>query len=110
MSFFSWNSPSKIFEFEWENGQIETSSVFIGEINGINANDFAIEEFYATSKDGTKVPYFLTYRKNIKKTGKNPTLVNIYGSYGDIYNLYYRPDYFDFIRSYDGYMVWGGVR
>ncbi|MCO5598616.1 hypothetical protein L7F22_052713 [Adiantum nelumboides] len=51
MSFFSWNSPSKIFEFEWENGQIETSSVFIGEINGINANDFAIEEFYATSKD-----------------------------------------------------------
>ncbi|PWN34996.1 alpha/beta-hydrolase [Meira miltonrushii] len=110
MSFDSWNSPIKIFEFKWMNGQLDTSTVLTGHIKGSSPDDFTIEEFYATSKDGAKIPYFLTYRKNIRRTGSNPTLVNVYGSYGDVYSLYYRPDYFDFIRSYDGYMVWAGVR
>ena len=110
MSFWSWNTPSKIFEFKYINGALQTSTIYTGKIKGSNPNDFTIQEFYATSKDGTKIPYFLTNRKNIKKTGKNPTLVNIYGSYGDVYSLYYRPDYFDFIQSYDAFVVWGGVR
>lgn len=110
MSFSSWNTPNMIFEFKWIHDRLVTSTILIAHIQGSSPNDYAIEELYATSKDGTQIPYFLTYRKDIKKTGNNPTLVNIYGSYGDTYNLYYRPDYFDFIRSYDGYMVWGSVR
>ncbi len=39
------------------------------------------EQFYATSKDGTKVPYFVVHRKDMQLNGQNPTLLNAYGGF-----------------------------
>ncbi len=39
------------------------------------------EQFYATSKDGTKVPYFVVHRKGMQLNGENPTLLNAYGGF-----------------------------
>jgi len=39
------------------------------------------EQFYATSKDGTKVPYFVVHRKDMRLNGENPTLLNAYGGF-----------------------------
>lgn len=109
--FYSWNSPRKIFEFKsTKAGQVDTSLVTNQRIKGTNPDDFAIEELYATSKDGTKVPYFVTYRKGTKKDGKAPAWVHVYGSYGDVDSLYYEPNYFDFLRSYDSFFIWASPR
>ena len=108
--FYSWNSPRKIFEFKSKGSQIETSLVTNQHIKGSNPDDFAIEELYATSKDGTKVPYFVSYRKGFQKNGKHPCWVHVYGSYGDVDSLYYEPNYFDFLRSYDSCFVWASPR
>ncbi len=40
-----------------------------------------VEQFYATSKDGTKVPYFVVHRKDMQFNGQNPTLLNAYGGF-----------------------------
>ncbi|HEV2276559.1 MAG TPA: prolyl oligopeptidase family serine peptidase [Acidobacteriaceae bacterium] len=40
-----------------------------------------VEQLYATSKDGTKVPYFVVHRKNMQLNGENPTLLNAYGGF-----------------------------
>lgn len=40
-----------------------------------------IEQLYATSKDGTKVPYFVVHRKDLKYDGTNPTLMTAYGGF-----------------------------
>lgn len=45
-------------------------------------NNYVEERVWATAKDGTKVPISIVYRKKIKKDGKNPLLLNSYGSYG----------------------------
>lgn len=45
-------------------------------------NNYTEERIWATAKDGTKVPISIVYRKGIKKDGKNPFLLNSYGSYG----------------------------
>lgn len=37
---------------------------------------------YATAKDGAKIPISLVHRKDLRKNGKNPTLLYGYGSYG----------------------------
>jgi len=39
------------------------------------------EQRFATSKDGTKVPYFVVYPKNYKSDGTNPTVLYGYGGY-----------------------------
>jgi prolyl oligopeptidase len=42
---------------------------------------FVTEQFWATSKDGTKVPYFVVHAKGLKLDGSNPTLLNAYGGF-----------------------------
>lgn len=40
-----------------------------------------VEQFEATSKDGTKIPYFVVRRKDLKYDGTNPTLLSAYGGF-----------------------------
>jgi prolyl oligopeptidase len=45
-------------------------------------NDVEVTRKFAVSKDGTKVPMTLLYRKGLMQDGKNPTLLNAYGGFG----------------------------
>lgn len=46
-----------------------------------DAGDNVIEQHFATSRDGTRVPYFLVRRKDLKLDGKAPTLLYGYGGF-----------------------------
>jgi prolyl oligopeptidase len=46
-----------------------------------DASNLVVEQLQATSKDGTKVPYFVVRRKDIKYDGSNPTILNAYGGF-----------------------------
>ena len=46
-----------------------------------DASKDTIEQLYATSKDGTKVPYFVVHRKDLKYDGSAPTLMTAYGGF-----------------------------
>ena len=46
-----------------------------------DASKFVTEQHWATSKDGTKVPYFLVRAKETKLDGSNPTLLYAYGGF-----------------------------
>ena len=46
-----------------------------------DASKFAVDQYWATSKDGTKVPYFVVHAKDLKLDGSNPTLLNAYGGF-----------------------------
>jgi len=45
------------------------------------AADLVVEQKEATSKDGTKIPYFIVRRKDLKLDGSNPTLLHAYGGF-----------------------------
>jgi prolyl oligopeptidase len=45
-------------------------------------DDVEVVRLFATSRDGTKVPMTLLYRKGLQKDGKSPTLLYAYGGYG----------------------------
>ena len=46
-----------------------------------DASNLVVEQLWAVSKDGTKVPYFVVHRKDIKYDGNNPTLLSAYGGF-----------------------------
>ena len=46
-----------------------------------DAKPYKVEQFESTSKDGTKVPYFVIMNKKTKFDGKNPTVLYGYGGF-----------------------------
>ena len=46
-----------------------------------DASSLKVDQLEATSKDGTKVPYFVVHKKDMKYDGNNPTLLNAYGGF-----------------------------
>ncbi|MEA3000504.1 MAG: prolyl oligopeptidase [Sphingomonadales bacterium] len=46
-----------------------------------DASNLVAEQYEATSSDGTRIPYFLVHRRDIKLDGNNPTLLYAYGGF-----------------------------
>lgn len=54
-----------------------------------NTDNLEVFQEFATSKDGTQVPFFMIRRKDIKLNGKNPTLLYGYGGFEISLNPHY---------------------
>ena len=76
--FTSFVYPMTVFKYDIETN---TSTVFRAPQVDFNPAEFTTEQVFVTSKDGTKVPMFLTYKSNLQKDGKNPTLLYGYGGF-----------------------------
>jgi prolyl oligopeptidase len=48
---------------------------------------FVTEQLFATSKDGTRVPVFVTHRRDLRYDGSTPALLWTYGAYGDLWTV-----------------------
>ncbi|MGH7605171.1 MAG: prolyl oligopeptidase family serine peptidase [Gemmatimonadaceae bacterium] len=46
-----------------------------------DAKGLVVEQLEATSKDGTKIPFFVVHRQDMKRDGSNPTLLGAYGGF-----------------------------
>src|SRR5262249_31716320 len=46
-----------------------------------NPDDYEVKQVFFKSKDGTKVPMFITARKGVKLDGSNPTILYGYGGF-----------------------------
>ncbi len=54
-----------------------------------DASGDVVEQLEATSSDGTKIPYFVVHRKDIKYDGTTPTLMTAYGGFQSSSTPYY---------------------
>ena len=77
-SFTSYVYPPTIFKYTIESGASE-----LYKESGVDFDPEAFEskQVFYTSKDGTKVPMIITYKKGIKLDGTNPTLLYGYGGF-----------------------------
>ncbi len=46
-----------------------------------DASADTVDQYFAVSKDGTRVPYFVVHRRDLQYNGSNPTLLNAYGGF-----------------------------
>jgi len=57
-----------------------------------NPDDYETHQVFCKSKDGTRVPIFLTHRKGIALDGSNPTYLYGYGGFQISITPYFSPD------------------
>jgi prolyl oligopeptidase len=57
-----------------------------------DASHLTVEQFDATSSDGTRVPYFIVHRTDIKLDGSTPTILTAYGGFLISETPYYSPE------------------
>ncbi|MEO8075380.1 MAG: prolyl oligopeptidase family serine peptidase, partial [Acidobacteriota bacterium] len=77
--FNSMNVPPAIYRYEIAPRR---SRVFRqAKVPGYNPASFETKQVFYTSKDGTRIPMFLVYRKGLKLDGNNPTLLYAYGGF-----------------------------
>jgi prolyl oligopeptidase len=77
-TFTSFNYPPTIFKYDIKTGQ---TSLFKRTEVKFKPADYEVKEVFVPSKDGTKVPVFLSYRKGLLLNGTNPTLMYGYGGF-----------------------------
>lgn len=77
-SFSNYVTPSTIYDFDVETGK---SSVYKKPAIKFNPDDYESKQVFYTSKDGTKVPMMISYKKGIKLDGTNPTILYGYGGF-----------------------------
>jgi prolyl oligopeptidase len=77
-SFTNYKTPGNIYKYDIEEG---TSLLYRKPDIDFNPEDYESNQVFYTSKDGTKVPMIITYKKGIQLNGKNPTILYGYGGF-----------------------------
>jgi prolyl oligopeptidase len=77
-TFTSYTQPATIYSLDVTSGK---SSIYKESKVDFNPADFESKQVFYQSKDGTKVPLIITYKKGLVLNGKNPTLLYGYGGF-----------------------------
>lgn len=88
--FSSFVYPSALYSYDMTSG--ESTPLRTTSVAGLNPDDYVTEQVFYTSKDGTRVPMFLTYRKDLKRDGKNPVYLYGYGGFNITLNPGFSPN------------------
>lgn len=84
MSFSSFAYPPAIFEYS-EN---ELKTFWKADVP-IDTSQIVTEQVFFESKDKTKIPMFIIYKKGLEKNGKNHTFLRGYGGFNVSYPMYF---------------------
>jgi len=77
-TFTSFTVPGTIYRYDMETGE---SKLYAKPNLKFRQDDFISEQVFFQSKDGTRIPMFLTYKKGMKRNGKNPVYLYGYGGF-----------------------------
>lgn len=98
-TFSTFNIPPTIFRYDIKS---QKSSVFRTPEVKFTTSDYEVKQVFYPSKDGTKIPMFITHKKGLKLDGTNPTLLYAYGGF----NISSNPGFSPLIV---GWLEQGGV-
>jgi len=77
-SYTSFNMPNTIYRYDMPSG---ASSVYRQPQVDFDPAQYTTQQVFYNSKDGTRIPMFITHKKNIQLDGHNPTMLYGYGGF-----------------------------
>lgn len=95
-TFTSFTFPPTIYQYDIKSGK---STVFRNPEVDFKATDFETKQVFYTSKDGTKIPMFITFKKGLELNAKNPTLLYGYGGFNINLNPSFNPLLIPFLEQ-----------
>lgn len=98
-SFTSYTMPNTVYSYDLNT---DKSTVWAAPKINFRSDDYKTEMLFYTSKDGTRAPLFITYKKGMKLNGRNPLLLYGYGGF----NITYAPF---FVSNYIPFLERGGI-
>lgn len=85
-SVVSFVTPEEVYFYDVQAG---TSKRIFKPVTSFRSSEYETKQVFYTSKDGTKVPMFITHKKGLELNGKNPCFVFGYGGF----NISYTPEF-----------------
>lgn len=95
-TFTSFTVPGAVYRYDI--GQ-NTYSLLRAPKVGFDADAFVTEQVFYPSKDGTRIPMFLTYKKWLKRDGRNPVYLYGYGGFNISLNPGFSSSRIPFLES-----------
>jgi len=86
--FTSFSVPTSIYRLDVDKAE---STLFRAPKVDFDANAYETRQVFYTSKDGTRVPMFLSFKKGMKQDGNNPTLLYGYGGFDAALTPFFSP-------------------
>ena len=80
-SYQSFTTPPSVYDYDMRERKRQLLKQ-IEVLGGYDATRYASERTFAVAADGVRVPISIYYRKDLRKPGAQPMLLNAYGSYG----------------------------
>ncbi|WBU90523.1 prolyl oligopeptidase family serine peptidase [Cellulophaga omnivescoria] len=77
-SFTNYNTPGSSYSCNVETGKYKQ---YWSPNIDFNSDDYESKQVFYASKDGTKIPMIITYKKGLELNGKNPTILYGYGGF-----------------------------
>ena len=85
-SYSSFNTPSTINRLNVATGEV---AVFRAPAVAFDPSDYVVEQVFYESKDGTRVPMFISHHREVVPDGNRPTMLYGYGGF----NISMQPSY-----------------
>ncbi|ANU07643.1 prolyl oligopeptidase family serine peptidase [Paraurantiacibacter namhicola] len=102
-SFSSYNRPTTIYRMDMATGE---TSIFAAPDLQFDPDDFAVEQRFYNSKDGTRVPMFIVRRKDVAESGAAaPTLLYGYGGFDISLTPGFSPSRMAWVEAGGAYVV-----
>lgn len=112
----SFVNPGTVYRLNWKGvkddvrGVPSTSKHRVTQVKGIDPSQYISRQIFVTSKDGTKIPVFLTHRKDTPMDGTAPVWLYFYGGFGISLNPTFSASLMTWIGSYGGVLAWVNAR
>jgi prolyl oligopeptidase len=84
----SLNYPTTVFRYDSSDA---TSIYRAPKLPGFDPDSYETKQVFYRSKDGTRIPMFLTYKKGLRLDGENPALLSAYGGFNVSVTPAFRP-------------------
>lgn len=98
----TFTAPPSIFKY---NLTTKATALYFKPVFDFKSEDYETEQVFYPSKDGTKIPMFITHKKGIKMDGNNPCFLFGYGGFNSHYAPEFRIDRAVFLEAGGIYCV-----